>query len=229
MSNENPNNTSQWRNKLDELERLPGYSFNGDAAWDKLYGRLRGSTKSKKISWYWIAAAACVLFTLMITLLTFHKSISGPPDKETAVKQGKEINKPTLKTGEANKEIEGGRELINDEITSAPRKHTQRKRRVVATGFANKVQSDDIAVNYPEREPVANRLQIVNNNSTTAIIPPKKKLNVVHINELGDPVIETADMAGKIGKHSFKLGNQEVYANPSVYKNTDFTILKTKL
>src|ERR1043166_1089701 len=134
MSNENPNNTSQWRNKLDELERLPGYSFNGDAAWDKLYGRLRGSTKSKKISWYWIAAAACVLFTLMITLLNFHKSISGPPDKETAVKQGKEINKPTLKTGEANKEIEGGRELINDEITSAPRKHTQRKRRVVATG-----------------------------------------------------------------------------------------------
>ena len=61
MSNEDPNNTSPWRNKLDELEHLPGSAFNRDAAWDKLYGRFQGNKKSKKIFWYWIAAA-CLLF-----------------------------------------------------------------------------------------------------------------------------------------------------------------------
>jgi hypothetical protein len=42
MSNENPNNTPQWRSKLDELEHFPGTAFNSDVAWDKLYGRLQG-------------------------------------------------------------------------------------------------------------------------------------------------------------------------------------------
>ena len=73
MSNEDPNNTPHWRNKLDELEHLPGSAFNGDAAWDKLYGRLQGNKKSKKMFWYWIAAA-CVVFGLMITLLNYYKS-----------------------------------------------------------------------------------------------------------------------------------------------------------
>ena len=97
MSNENPNNTSPWRNKLDELEHSPGSAFNRDAAWDKLYGRLRGNKKSKKISWYWIAAA-CLLFGLMITLLNYNKSTSQPPNKETVLKQPKQINKTRFKS-----------------------------------------------------------------------------------------------------------------------------------
>ena len=102
MSNENPNNTSPWRNKLDELEHLPGSAFNRDAAWDKLYGRLGGNRKNKKISWYWIAAA-CLLFGLMITLLNYHRSPAQPSNKETVMKQPKEIKKPVLKVEEVNK------------------------------------------------------------------------------------------------------------------------------
>ena len=85
MSNENPNNTSPWRNKLDELEHIPGSAFNRDAAWDRLYGRLGGNRKNKKISWYWIAAA-CLLFGLMITLLNYHRSPAQPSNKETRFK-----------------------------------------------------------------------------------------------------------------------------------------------
>jgi predicted nucleic acid-binding protein len=96
MSNENPNNTPPWRNKLDELEHLPGSVFIKDAAWDKLYGRLRGNSKSKKIFWYWIAAA-CLLLGLLITLLNYDKNTSQPANKETAIKkQPKEIKKPVL-------------------------------------------------------------------------------------------------------------------------------------
>src|SRR5262244_4018272 len=68
MSNENPSNTPHWRDKLDDLDHLPGSTFSRDAAWDKLHGRLRGNKKSKKIVWYWIAAA-CFLFGLVSVML----------------------------------------------------------------------------------------------------------------------------------------------------------------
>jgi hypothetical protein len=227
MSNEDPNNSFHWKNKLDELEHLPGSAFNGNAAWDELHGRLLGNKKNKKIYWYWIAAA-CLVLVVMITLLNYQESTSKPGDKETVIKEKpKEIKKPVLKVEETNtNEMHNGPASV---IVSTSNKPVQRKQHIIQTEVATKVHSDDAVVNYPEQEPIAKSLQIVNNNPTTAMIPSKKKLNVVHINELGDPVIETPDMAGKIGKHSFKLGNQEVYANPSVYKNTDFTILKTKL
>lgn len=229
MSNENPSNTPGWRNKLDDLEHLPGSGFNGNAAWDKLHGRLRGNKKSKKIYWYWIAAA-CLLFGVMITILNYQKPTPQNPGKETVKEQPRE-SKPVLKVDETNKnENENVAKSEKNKIVSASDKPGQRDRRVAHTQAVAKVHSDDVVINYPEKEPLVKPLQITNANPTTAVLPPKKKLNVVHINELGDPVIEIPDMASKMGKHSFRLGNGEVYANPStVYKNTDFTILKTKL
>ena len=150
MSNENPNNTPQWRNKLDELEHLPGSAFNSDAAWDKLYGRLRGNRKSKKISWYWIAAA-CLLFGLMITLLNYHKDTPQPSNKATVMKQPKEIKKPVLKVEEVNKnENENSAELIKDKIVTTSNKPIQRNRRITPIGVATKVDPDDVVISYPE-------------------------------------------------------------------------------
>ena len=145
MSNENPNNTPHWRNKLDELEHLPGSSFNKDAAWDKLYGRLRGNRKSKKIYWYWIAAA-CLLFGLMITLLNYHKDNPEPSNKATVMKQQpKEIKKPVLKVEEVNKnENENSAELIKDKIGTTSNKPIQRNRRITPIGVATKVDPDNV-------------------------------------------------------------------------------------
>jgi hypothetical protein len=228
MSNENPNNTPRWRDKLDELDHLPGSSFNSHTAWDKLHGRLRGTKKSKKIAWYWMAAA-CLLFGLMITLLN-HKNTAERANKETAIKQEKKLNQPSLTTEEANTDKnESGTELINDKIVPVPNKAAQRKRRVVATEIATKVQTNDVATNYPE-QPFAKPLRITN-NPTTASVPPKKKLNVVHINEMGDPVIEFPDITRIEDIHSFKLkfGNGEVFSNsPTVSRPSGFIILKTK-
>ncbi len=230
MSNENPNNTPPWRNKLDELEHLPGSAFNRDAAWDSLYGRLR-SRKGKKISWYWIAAA-CLLFGLMITLLNHDKNTSQPANKETVVKQSKEIKKPILKVEEVNKnENEHNAVLIKDKIVTTPNKPIQRNRRVTPTEVVTKVHPDDVAISYPEKEPVVKPLQIINTNSTTAVLPQKKKLNVVHINELGDPLIESSDITRIADIHSFQLkfGNGEVLSNsPVASKPSGLIILKTK-
>ena len=232
MSNENPNNTPHWRNKLDELENLPGSAFNRDAAWDKLYGRFQGNNKSKKIFWYWIAAA-CLLFGFMITFLNYHKNPAQPEDKETAIKkQPKEIKKPVLKVEEVNKnENENSAESIKDKIVTTSNKPIQRNRRITPIGVATKVQPDDVVISYPEKEPVVKPLEIINTNATTAVLPQKKKLNVVHINELGDPVIGNPDVVHNTDVHSYrlKLASGEVFTNPAVISGANgFTFLKTK-
>ena len=230
MSNENPNNTPHWRNKLDELEHVPASTFNGEAAWNKLYGRLRGNKRGKKIFWYWVAAAS-LLLGLIITLVNQNKSISDPENKETAIKKAKEIDEPVLRIDETNKERHAtDTQLMNDKIVSASNKPAQRIRRIVATGITGKGQSNDVVIKDPGQEPIAKPLQIVK-NSGTAAVPPKKKLNVVHINELGDPVTESSDVTRIEDIHSFKLkfGNGEVFSNsPVVSKPPGVIILKTK-
>jgi len=232
MSNENPNNTPGWRNKLDEFEHLPGSSFNNDAAWDKLYGRLRGNKRNRKIFWYWIAAA-CLFFGLVITFLNYQKDNSETGNKETALKQQpKEINKPVLKGEKPDKnENENRVELVKNKIVSTPNKPTERKLHIVQTEVTTKARHDDILTTDQAPEPLAKPLQIINTNSTATVIPQKKKLNVVHINELGDPVIESSDITRIEDIHSFKLkfGNGEVFSSsPVASKSSGLIILKTK-
>jgi hypothetical protein len=228
MSNENPNNTPGWRNKLDELEHLTGSSFNTDAAWDKLHGRLRGNKSNKKMSWYWIAAA-CLLFVLIITLLNYQKSSSKVSDKETVKGQSKKIDIPTLKVEESN-ENKNNAEPVKDKIVSTLNKPTKRSRYVIHTEVVTKVHHNNMVINYPEQEPLVKPLQIIN-NSTTSVPSSKKKLKVVHINELGDPVIEPSDVTRIGDTHSFRLkfANGEVFSNSSsASKPSGLIILKTK-
>jgi len=232
MSNENPNNTQGWRNKLDDLEHLPASAFNGDAAWDKLYGRLRGNKRTRKIFWYWMAAAS-LFFGLVITLLNYNKSNSATGNKDTALKQQpEEIRKPVSKVKEVNKNDNGNSvESINDKTVVTSKKPVQKNHRIIQTDVATKISHVDIIISDLEQEPVAKPLQITNTNSTAAVIPQKKKLNVVHINELGDPVIEFSDITRIEDIHSFELkfGNGEVFSNaPIASKPPGVIILKTK-
>jgi len=225
MSNENPNNTPQWRSKLDELELLPGAPFKGDAAWDKLYGRLAGNKKSKKIFWYWMAAA-CLLAGLIVTFLNQRKTISQPEHHETAIKQPKKTDILVVRTNKYENRIES----IQDKIIRRSDKPVQRNRRILLTQVSAKVQSNESIIDDPEQHLIAKPLQIVR-NSTAAVVLPKKKLNVVHINELGDPVVESSDVTRIEDIHSFKLrfGNGEVFSNPPVVsKPPGIIILKTK-
>jgi len=67
--------------------------------------------------------------------------------------------------------------------------------------------------------------------NTIAAAPVKKKLKVVHINELGEPVSEAPNTA-RYYEHrplQFRFINQQVYTSSSLPLNsTGFTIFKTK-
>ena len=226
MSNENPNNNPQWRGKLDKLEHFPGSAFNSDVAWEKLYGRLRGKKESKKILWYWIAAA-CLLFAVMITILNYQRPTPQALNKETAKEQPKEVNKPVAKVGEINENKKQASAETKNRTVSIPERSMQRGRSIARI---QTVHSDEVVMSDPEKEPLVKPLQIINTNPTIAGLP-KKKLNVVHINELGDPIIESSDVTRIEDIHSFKLkfGNGEVLSNSAVVSRpSGFIILKTK-
>ncbi len=91
MSNESPNNDFYWRNKLEGLESNTGKTFNKEAAWDKLHGRLQKKSGNKKLVWRY-AAAACLL--LALTLAWFW-----PASKENAMVKNNVEHGPVQKPG----------------------------------------------------------------------------------------------------------------------------------
>src|SRR5258705_1506391 len=87
MSNENYNNTGDWRSRLEALDNLPGEPLiDKNASWEKLHDRLREKKGNKKIIWYW-SAAACLLLVLMIPLINSNKKDHEPVKTGTAQKQ----------------------------------------------------------------------------------------------------------------------------------------------
>lgn len=233
MSNENSNNDFHWKGKLEGLESLPGETFNKEGAWNRLHERMQEKNSKKKAIWYW-AAAACLVIALLTSWFLSMK------DEPALVKNNsaKEKGQPAISQDVITN--------MKDSIVSIS--PTSVKRKIDANSIEN---TNKIFAPVSHKTPVVENIAIkknkeefitpeINNNSSApvdaqmniiAVIPAKKKLRVVHINELGDPMEEAPAVAHKTDIHSFQMqfGNQEVFVNPSIAsKKTGFVILKTK-
>ena len=228
MSNENPNKEFHWKNKLEELEHLPGEIFDKEIVWEKLHARLQPKTKNKKINWYWIAAA-CLFFALCVSFFLSNKK------ENVLVKNDvpqKKINSSSLPL------------IIKD--TSVVITSLSKNENKIATHSINKIEKINTAIIHKTvpAEIVQNKkegsiAQEIKNNAVIPVdtatsivtnLPEKKKLKVVHINELGVPASEPAVIARNSENHSFrlKLLNQEVYTGSSLpANNTRFKIFTT--
>ncbi len=233
MPNENQNNINSWKIKLDELNSLPGEPITDkNVLWSKLDARLREKKTDKKPAWYWIAAA-CFLFALMIPMIFFNKKERQLTKAEIKQVQP-EIKNPLNSTA-------GKKDSIKNIIFPLPKKNTE-----IVQKKTNKIPDEVIAKKQSNQFRLAGAvstkdLMIETKNTSlqpigispgiTAIAPVKKKLKVVHINELGDPVKESPDVVTRQAGHSFQLkfAGQEMYSNPSAaLDKTGFTILKIK-
>ncbi len=232
MLNENQNNTNNWRSKLDELESLQGETiFDKNVSWEKLYDKLKGKKSIKKAVWYWIAAAS-VLIVLMISFLNSNNEHHQIIKKETVQKQAENqntfspINKqPSIKSidpglFEKNKTIvfdNNKSKIIHSPIATKAKNYIHVPNTVSSNDTI--AQSSNI-VSQPENNILAK----------ASTFPAKKKLKVVHINELGDPVEESPDVARNADIHSFqfKFGNGGAYNSSLTSKTTGNTFLKTK-
>ena len=231
MPDESRNNGDHWLKKLDNLEQPPGGLFNKEASWGRLYNRMAGEKTGKHNRWYWIAAA-CLLFISVIALINFHKVSPNSSLKQTVIGGAKKQDKPALTKVNGAQISVGVKEIVktkeNVVIPSAQLAQPRHRRRVLAVSSTAQLNSS-AGLKLPDAEiKVPGPVNI--GAAVASALPVKKKLEVVHINELGDPLGETPDFVHNIRNHKFKLANEEVYVNPSGNDKTkDLTILSTKL
>ncbi len=234
MSIENLNNTGSWRSKLDDLEGLPGETpADKNAAYEKLHARLRGKKRSRKAMWYW-AAAACLLLAFMIPLIFKKDKIHPVAGIETEQNQQQKNCRMILLQSLIKKDpvtiitplIEKEKEVV------ASGKINRKDLKIIPVEIKNKIRLYDTVISTDfAKENIGNSLQPVDSASSTAAASPRKKLKVVHVNELGDPVEVSPEIANKKELRSFQLelASQEVYSHsPVAFNKNGFTIFKTK-
>jgi hypothetical protein len=175
----------------------------GDAAWSKLYSKLENKPRSKKAVW-WYVAAACVAF-IFILLFVFKNDQPAPDDLV------RERPKADLKIT-----------LILP--PSIVKEKTLAKKKVHLT--VKKEQNIPIQITEPVIVPQEN-------GPLTAIeVPvaaPKKKLRVVHINELEPAAVSEVPDLAQNEKPKSKRGKNKNLIHSYVSNSTSDKLLKINL
>jgi len=230
MQNENRNNF-HWKNKLDDTDSLPGEGIaDKNAAWEKLHARLGGQPRRKIAIWYW--AAASILLLVLIAVL-----LPKPATTELATNNSQLItpHKPANQKP-ANAVTETVNVVSTVPKTTIPQQvHLQAQKMVtnvenepISKAEANNTTAENI-VTVP---PVLQLLPVADTpTNILAMAPVKKKLKVVHINELGDPLPQQPAMAKAADYHTFqlKIMSQEMYGSQIITSdNSTLNIFKSK-
>jgi len=224
MSEEKLNNN--WKQKLEDADSLPHATLqNKDGAWGKLHARIAEKPRSKRVVWYWMAAA-CLLFAIIIPSFTKHRSTSTFVKNSTT----KNVN-DTLKNAIVQKDKPA--ETLTREITNAQKNQRMQKNNVVKNTEQHITIADTVnvipLVNNNDQSLQNENIAVPGIIDTSAIAvvsspaPIQKKLKVVHINELGETYEVPADLARSADLHLFqlKLAQQEIYNASATASNNN--------
>ena len=227
MSNEKYN--SNWKTGLQELSSLPGEDYPDiNAAWQKLEVRLNAKKKKRKPLFYWLAAAS-VLTCIMIAILP------GKTNKETAIQNLIQQNK---QTGKREIEKPFPLEKQNDiAIKQLDKKHKPDLVTIkspVVKSHSIPVVIEFVAVIPPEKKDslIASTIIPQNIKSKPIVFSSlKKKMPVVHINDIEKPVDPIEAVAGNNDRPAFKvrLFNRNILPGSSTDNNDNRIGLKIKL
>jgi len=228
MISDKPNNNVDWKDKLANLEELAEEKFNKEASWEKLHLQLEPKAKSKRIIWYWMAAA-CLLLAFFISFFISNKK-ENELVKNNLMK--KDINSlSTQDKPEINKDTSSIIYSLSIKSKTPVNSIKERNKTIRHKNLSTEIiqnKKEEITakeINTKAVMPVDTAIGIV------ASLPEKKKLKVVHVNELGDPVSESSNIARHNEQHSFqfKIMNQQVYTrSSSAVTHKGFKIFTTK-
>jgi hypothetical protein len=223
MSNEDPGKNIHWRSKLESMEHLPGEPFNKNGSWDKLHERLQDGKKKMPL-WYWVAAA-CLFFALMIAWLMNDRTQSQISKINTPVKQQDKLVTPI--SPQENTVVNDVAPVKKNKVNLIA-KTTRTVHRATPAQTFSKIDLNDAVISQLKDEPVEKSLQMPNTAMMVSLpAVQKKKLSVVHVNELGGSNTESPNVVRHIDKRivQFEIAKGEVITNsPVVSQNTDFTI-----
>jgi|SRR5690348_8832355 len=225
MADSNYDNQFDWRLNLANLHDTGEASFNKELAWNKLHGRLHDKKQNKKFPWYWLAAASVAILIILFLstnknekILVQHQPASNKLKQLTDVQQSAKLPPSKLPVDVA---------LVNV-VSSAPAKSyynaNLNNKKILASPS---IKSND----FGKQEIINNTTSLVDSTiSITANLPLKKMLKVVHVNELGDPIIKPFQYKKYDDNTSsaFRFMNQRVFDNSSVSAKTDHKIFTIK-
>jgi hypothetical protein len=189
MHNERQNNPFNWVTKLDEPGCLPPEEMiDKNAAWKKLHGRLSDKPKKNKMIWYW-AAAACLLIAFSLPMILAKKNAKAVV-KEVSQKNKKEpqaIAHAYVTPEKSGIRAENNLPVEKKETNPFIRKHIHNNLPAYHA-LAKQIPPETNLENAK-----ANASQLTIGTAASAdtvlstiavVVPVKKKMRVVHINEL---------------------------------------------
>lgn len=174
MLNERPIEPGGWKDRLDRLEDLPGEPWEGkNASWDRLHARLHKKPQRRKTPWWWLAAAAVLLLFVSGALLLMKHTgpnnlVKTKPAPAAPVPPASPESLLVIKNTVAP--------TAGHTIISRPRR--QPKIPLLPGG----ISADTAVMPQISMIPVITDTPLLNHIA----VQPKKKLQVVHINELGN-------------------------------------------
>lgn len=231
MLNEKHPDSSSWLNKLEVLDSLPGEErMDKQAAWEKLQVRMQEKPRRKKAVWYW--AAACLMLVLLIQWMVAGKKEATFVNNKLALPQLKISGDTTLSQVQL-------KEFAAEKIFTVPQKqskinNSKKSRIVISTNIIVKTKEPIVAAiaNNPMPIEVGGPVQTQDTPNTTAVksLPAKKKVRLVHINEIESPTDQlTFSFQREERMFTSKLGNNNII-NDNAPQQREYTgILKIKI
>jgi hypothetical protein len=189
-----------WKDTVEQLTQLPGEpAFDKSAAWDKLQQRLHKKTVAKKIIWYRLPAACLLVGFLAAAILV----IKQEPNTAAVVSQRKQImeavQQPSIIQNENKNSVITG--LLTNTNTTKPIVEKKDKKEITATASVTDIATVELR-NLNKEELPLSEIKIVQPlmtdtaaSFTSIASANKKKLKVVHINELGLPLERETSVA----------------------------------
>ena len=224
MPDEKANNPFHWKNKLDELTGIPGEPpFDQPAAWQALHDRLQKKPLPRVATKYWIAAACllCVIILSGLMLTQPDVIIVKRATQSTRHFSPKPVTQPVSHEADAV----AFQPVIKNKPISPPIPKNNLHPSLVHAAVGRPMLLPDttdntlLAITIPQPHDTMH---------LTAAAPAKKKLRVVHINELNNTV-DDGHLASNLAAASSKKSMSEDDAGLSLSRNASDNILKIKL
>ena len=222
MPDEKAGNPFYWKDKLDGLDFLPGEApVDKEAGWQQLQDRLQKRPRKKKKIAYWIAAA-CLVGVMLLTKLRLMQP------EETLVKRNTHPapqTAPRLPATGNQEALAALKQTVKNNIHLPESKNKLYPVVIKAATTSGPVPlPDTVKEILPETIPYqpADTVLLI----TAA---PKKKLRVVHINEVNRPEDDTQLASNDPAPSSAKFLEKNSLPDFSVSRNVSDNIIKIKI
>jgi hypothetical protein len=227
MSGGKQDNKIQPEFNLDELNGIPDETpLDKSLAWEKLYPRLHTPPRRKKVGWYWAAAASLCIMAIYGIGLHKEREMAGSnlknrPGVNTAIQPPSTVkaNPPYRKVPELKRNQVIQQEKTGKRPSRSPEKNELQLTKKEANSLAySEYQPVPQSENADSIEPKNSRpvplsglfrkagsgvKEELANNANAGVL--KKKLRVVHLNELDEPAEITNNLARNSGGHTLRV------------------------